>query len=217
MSQLTKTLTDLQKSGKKLKCSFVVTRFVPESTPNDLDILVKKDDFKDFVHALESVGYQSSSHDYALGGRKKGAQINLAKKGRVKIDLHNDFTWRCSHYLDLDLLWQNLKKTSIEGVRCLVPRKDYDNFLIMINTIFEKTYFFEKNINFEFNPIFRDQAKKYGWENTYLKFFGLRPTPRFLPVWFEIYSYFEKWYVISFAYYFFFRIRYIINKRLPYS
>lgn len=217
MNQLTETLIDLQKSTKKLKCGFVVTRFVSDPMPDDLDILVKKEDFNNLVGALESTGYQSSSHDYALGGRTKGAQINLVKKDRIKIDLHKDFTWRNSHYFDLDLLWKNLDTTSISGIRCLAPKKGIDNFLILINTIFEKSYFVEKNIKFEYDPVFFEQAKKYGWENTYLKFFELKPLTHFLPVWFEIYSYLEKWHIVSFAYYFFFRIRYLINKRLPYN
>lgn len=77
MSRLIKTLKDIRKTN----IEFVLTRFDAYAKDHDdLDILVTKSQFDEFVVTLKAMGYKSLSHDQALGGRIKGAQINLTKK-----------------------------------------------------------------------------------------------------------------------------------------
>ena len=203
---------------------FLLTRFNPETkTPDDLDILVNPHNFEKCIETLISRNYRASSHDHALGGRIAGMQANLVKPGRIKIDLHQDFTWRRTQYVDLNKLWENSQKNRLDST--------WDAFLIMINVIFEKTYFmpdeFELLISqwqkINKSPEFSQQAIKYGWNNTFINFKNWMEKyqqktkfPLFLPIRLVLSSYLDKFDFVSLAYYLFFRIRYEVNNKLPY-
>lgn len=193
----------------------LLTRRVPNSPVNDLDVLVRPEDFSKVVNYFVSRGYQTSSHDQALGGRIPGAQINLTKPGQTKIDLHQDFTWRKSHHLDLDLVW--------------AKTPHIDEFLVLINVIFEKTYLLQPEYQFLTGftptPLFESQAEKHGWVKSYQHFLSwwssqqYKPysSPVFLPVSLVLSSYIEKFEPISLLYYIFFRTRYAFTRILPYD
>lgn len=240
MSKLAPTLEELSEALETDETEFVLTRFNMRNVnePNDLDILVKPNFFKETIKILIDNGYISSSHDQALGGRIAGMQKNLIKTGRIKIDLHQDFTWRKSRYLDLNLIWENLEERTINGVKIKTPRKKIDVFIVTINIIFEKTYitkedfkYLETEKDYFGENVFREQAEKYGWLRTYKGFLrwweggGSRTKsfPAFLPASLIIFSYVEKLIhdkkldLVSLLYYFFFRTRYLINKTLPYE
>ena len=109
--------------------NFVLTRFNSKFVKHDdLDVLVHSEDFEKFISTLEKYSYNRSSHDQALGGRITGMQVNLTKPGRIKIDLHQDFTWRRKQYIDIKKIWENSKLNRVDPV--------WDAFLIMINVIF---------------------------------------------------------------------------------
>lgn len=194
---------------------YVLTRQIPHSLGNDLDVLVRPQDFARVIAYFVSIGYKSSSHDHALGGRIPGMQINLSKAGCTKIDLHQDFTWRKSHYLDLALVWNQTDQI--------------DQFLVIINTIFEKTYLLEPEYNFlrsfTLTEAFQAQAVKYGWYKSLSRFqawWRVRQTlkytaPIFVPIGLILLSYLEKFEPVSLLYYLFFRTRYALNRMLPYD
>lgn len=233
MSRLFKTLSDLKILNTR-NIKFVLTRVNPSllKEPDDLDILVKRDNFEQFIKILGSLGYESLSHDKALGGRVRGAQVNLIKPGRIKIDLHKDFTWRATRYLDKELVWKNLARKDIENIKIDVPVDDMDAFLVLINVIFEKTYFSKQDWGkvykvmdrvFE-NDVYEKQAIKYGWLGSFKKFkkwwtkdAADNVFPKFLPFGLVLSSYLEKFDVVSLSYYLFFRARYLVNKTLPYD
>lgn len=224
---------------KKTKIPFLVTRFIDTASVDDLDVLVSKKNYSAMIRKLEKLGYAQSSHDHAFGGRKKNYQRNLIKKGRIKVDLHKDFTWRKSKYLNSRLLWKTKKLKEIGSLKVYVPEESIDKFLILINVIFEKTYFLRTDydhIHVLTKILFADdrfyaQAKKYGWDKTWRKFITWYTTteldknnfPVFLPIWIVLYSYVEKFAferkidLTSLAYYLFFYTRYKVNKKLPYS
>lgn len=216
MKNLQNTIKDLNLVKTKKNIKYLITRF-DRSVKNhsDLDILVTNNHFKKMVNGLVDIGYSKQSHDQALGGRIKGAQINLTKKDRIKIDLHKDFTWRSKKYIDLNILWQKDELV--------------DQFLVFINVIFEKTYFDNhdfkyvwkyKNKIFE-NKNFFEQSKKYKWNKTFLLIKNWKPQnftlPLFIPVYIVLKSYVEKFNLISLLYYIFFRLRYFLKKQLPYD
>lgn len=228
--KLGKTLVELNKVLAQAKIDFVLTRFnFFKDDPGDIDILVRPGSFNQAVSALEKSGYTSSPHDQALGGRIGGAQINLVKQNRIKIDLHKDFTWRKNYYFDLDLIWQNLETKTVAGVKVKAPRSDVDALVVAINIMFEKTYItqadWEYLQKFFSGTNFLAQIKRYGWGGTYARFSKWwenrkkrrQSFPVFLPLTLILYSYFEKFEPVSLAYYFFFRTRYLINKSLPYE
>ena len=204
--------------------NFVLTRFNAKAEKHDdLDILVHSDDFNKVILSLEKLGYLRSSHDQALGGRLKGMQVNLTKSGRIKIDLHQDFTWRRQHYLNLDVLWENSRANRLDPI--------WDAFLVMINVIFEKTYFTKNEFEI-FSPRWQtirnspelvQQTIQYGWNNTFINFKSWMENqqrelkfPLFLPARLVLCSYLEKFDLISFLYYLFFRTRYQLTRKLPY-
>lgn len=216
MIKLNQTIKDLEIASKQGKFKYLITRYNPkQKNVDDLDVLVNEKDFEKVVGELEKLGYVASSHDHALGGRVKGAQVNLNKTNRIKIDLHKDFTWRAKRYIDLELVWS---------------QKDLvDEFLVFINVIFEKAYidredyeyiWGKKNRVFE-NKEFEHQAKKYGWLATFIAFKSWKPNikslPVFLPLSLIFTSYLEKFHLISFLYFIFFRFRYLIWRILPYD
>ncbi len=206
------------------KINYILTRVCYKTeTPDDLDILVHPEDFERFILKHQKIGYKRLSHDHALGGRIAGMQVNLVKPGKIKIDLHQDFTWRRTQYVDLNKLWENSQKNRLDST--------WDAFLIMINVIFEKTYFmpdeFELLISqwqkINKSPEFSQQAIKYGWNNTFINFKNWMEKyqqktkfPLFLPIRLVLSSYLDKFDFVSLAYYLFFRIRYEVNNKLPY-
>jgi hypothetical protein len=210
IDKVRKTLNDLE------GINYLLTRFNKNAVSvDDLDILVRPNDFDRTITQLREKGYISSSHDQALGGRVPGAQINLTKPNRIKVDLHKDFTWRAKRYLDLDIVWSK--------------EKFVDKFLVFINVLFEKTYIDREDYDYIwkdkdkifFNPGFISQAQKYGWKNTFNKFKDWNPKkadlPIFLPLSIVFTSYIEKFHLISFMYYVFFRVRFLIKRKLPYD
>ncbi len=235
MNTITTTLDEISKALFKAKLSFVLTRFhaqLSSGKVDDLDILVHKNEFLEVIAALQSVGYISFSHDQALGGRLKGYQVNLEKRSRVKIDLHKDFTWRKTYYFDIDLVWSNLLQKKSEGLSYQVPTPEVDVFIIITNLIFEKTYLSKDDLNYVSrylkkvinNKPIASQINKYGWKSTFSMFCkwlinikDVSNYPIFIPLPIIFYSYLEKFDLISFLYFIFFRTRYLINKRLPYE
>lgn len=241
MSIVTTTLHEIGQTLSKRKIDFVLTRFMPHldtQSVDDLDILVHKNTFNDMVKLLQSVGYTSSSHDGALGGRIKGYQVNLQKPQRIKIDLHKDFTWRKAYYFDIDLVWSNLLVKKLGRLNYYVPTPEVDVFIIIINLIFEKTYLSKNDLNYIYQYLEKlinskqvsSQIDKYGWKSTFSMFCkwvisikDLSEYPVFIPSSIIFYSYLEKFVhdhkfdVISFLYFVFFRTRYLVNNRLPYE
>lgn len=217
---LNNTLKDLQ------GLNFILTRFNPKAKKyDDLDVLVHTEDFEECIRKLEKSGYIQSSHDKALGGRISKMQINLTRPERVKIDLHRDFTWRKKRYLDVEKIWLNSTQNRVNST--------WDAFLVMINVIFEKTYFMPDDYEMfhtqwqliKNSEEFMYQVNLYGWKNTFHTFKNWidnqpaedKKFPLFLPVKLVLFSYFEKYNFISLIYYLFFRLRFMINRRLPYE
>src|SRR3989344_8451859 len=140
----------------------VLTRYAPHSktAPNDLDVLTKKSAFRQIVNFFTDIGYHTKSHDNALGGRIKGAQLNIIKQDRIKIDLHKDFTWRKKRYFDLKLVWSNLVKKEIVGNQILTPKTELDAFIVLVNVIFEKSYIVQQDykvLDNNLNIIFKNK------------------------------------------------------------
>lgn len=238
-TKLAKTIKEAKTIFDSCRTRFLITRYNQYNpSTDDLDILVRHNKFAKTIQEFHKYGYKVSSHDHALGGRLAGYQTNLTKKGRIKIDLHKDFTWRKSKYIDLDFIWDSsIKDNKFKNIQR--PRKDVDQLLILINIIFEKTYingydwsYLSPDIKKIFStPLFTQQARTYRWENTFLKFqnwfLAQQPTqssfPIFLPITLILYSYYEKLTksrridLVSLSYYIFFRIRYLITQTLPYE
>jgi hypothetical protein len=232
MNELKNTLKDL----KTLKVPWLLTRYVAGKKPDDVDILVKSEHFEEVKKSLAQIGYKISSHDQALGGRLPGMQVNIQKKGRIKIDLHRNFTWRKTTYLPLDLVW-NKKTSIINGISVNVPEPSVDMFIVLVNILFEKTYINQtefENIESQIEKIKEDKFKKisekFGWPYTFKYLLSWLDsveskikTVVFIPIWLVIFSYFEKLLhdrkidLKSFAYYLFFRIRYSFTHILPYE
>ncbi len=237
MNELTHTLKDLTRASKSCKVKFVITRFITDKAPDDLDVLVHSQDFDKFIQELEGLDYISSSHDNALGGRIKGEQKNLVKESRIKIDLHKDFTWRGSRYFDNDIIWNNLEIIKTKHGSYSKPKDVYNAFIVMINILFEKTYVNQLELSFIQNNLDQiieskelyHQAEKYGWANSYLRMCSWlkkqKPVAKitFLPVLLVLFTYIEKilkastFNLTSFVYYMFFTTRYFLKETLPYE
>lgn len=235
MNNLKLTLADLNTALEKNKIRFLLTRFNTVSV-SDLDILVDSKDFNPAISLMQSLGYEIQSHDHALGGRKKGFQINLVKPQRIQVDLHKDFTWRKTNYVDLDILWEENISKNVEGISVQQPKIENDLFLILINIIFEKAYITSadwKSLSKILPGIFdqeefNKQAAKYHWGKTWSHFKSWilkshkTKFPIFLPITLVFYSYWEKLIgdkhvdLRSLIYYIFFRARYLLMQKLPY-
>jgi len=239
MSRLKTTIGDLEFCKNKSRINYIITRLESFQNVDDIDVLVKSYEYEIFISALKSIGYTEYSHDRSLGGRIKGLQKNLVKKGRVKIDLHQDFSWRRDRHINSNLIWSNVDKKNIFGCVIYVPSEEYDAFLVLINVIFEKTYLTQGELNkiwpnldkIRRSTVLNEQARIYGWNFTLEKFLewantkntSVKVFPVFIPITLVLLSYLEKvvkkrtFHPISFLYYFYFRTRYFIYQRLPFD
>src|SRR3989344_641653 len=227
-----KTLQDLHLVLTKNSVPWLWTRNInPHIALEDLDILVRPKDYKKAIKLLESSGYKQESHDEALGGRLLGYQVNLSKKERTKVDLHKDFTWRKTKYLDTSIIWKDSRKIKINKIYVSIPNLKVNALLIWINILFEKTYITSddreiiksKKVLKETTTL--SQANKYRWEKSinllinWLDSSEEFSSPQFLPTYIILFSYFEKFRhekkidIISLTYYLFFRTLYLLTKR----
>jgi hypothetical protein len=234
-NKFNRTIKDLEKALTKNKIEWLLTRLMRGSKKiDDLDVLVRRKDFKNAIFNLKSLGYQTSSHNQALGGRKKGYQINIAKNERIKIDLHKDFTWRKSKYIDTSLIWSSKKRAKVGDFEIYTPSKIVDVFLIYMNILFEKTYitFDDKQI-LQYKSVLSNkrllvQASKYHWIrslkvlSSWLDKKKFYKFPVLLPIYIIAYSYLEKFIfekkldLVSLLYFLYFRTRLIFTGKLPY-
>lgn len=129
----------------------------------DVDLLVKEPNA--FLGKL-------SSRAHPQGGVRK--QTNLIGENLLTIDLHNGFFWQGSEYLDMEEVWQNIRKVTIQGVSVLTPSREVEILINLAHLVFERRYLtllefwyfydeFKKGLNFNF--IF-DQANKYQWNDS---------------------------------------------------
>lgn len=236
---IAETLQDLKLGLDSRGIEFLLTRYDENAieTVDDIDILVSQKDFTKVIEIMKSRDYEISSHDYALGGRLPGVQVNLTKEGRIKIDLHWDFTWRRSRYMDLEFIWQQSETRKIAGVQVQTPKLESDLFLILTNIIFEKTYSTKTDwifLNKRWKTVVeragvQQQVEKYGWSKSFTKFkksfMAINSNsqfPVFIPLQIVLYSFYEKFKkekkidIVSFLYYVFFRTRFALEGVLPY-
>lgn len=177
IERLKKTLLFLNKKIYP-QCPVLVVRtnkFIPYVT-YDVDLLVKENDFEKLKKLLRDFNWQFSSHDHSLGGRIPGAQINAQKPRFLNLDIHQDFTWQRSTYVDKKIPWRNIQEVEIAGVSCKTPSLEVEFLLNCADIIFEKFYltlldfFYLKTIlrkkDLDWSLI-EEQTKKFGWNRAF--------------------------------------------------
>jgi hypothetical protein len=235
---MTSTIATISSLFKDANIEWILTRFVvrDEQMADDLDVLIHSRDFEKAKDAFRRNGFSLLSHDAALGGRLAGYQINVVKRGFVKIDLHKDFTWRRTKYFSDSFFWEGKIEKDINHTKVFVPGDAENAFLVSTNVIFEKTYFSKheyefvmKNHELMCSDRIVDQARRHGWAKTYVgfcKWIGPKKSPSFplfLPWGLVAVSFWEKTIhdrqidIVNLMYTLFFRVRYTLTKQLPYE
>lgn len=157
---------------------FLITRtykYIPYVT-FDVDLYIRKENFSKVIEKFQESGCIAKSHDHSLGGRIPKTQVNIIKFPYLTIDLHNDFTWEKMKYLDSDLLLLNIRNQKIEGIDVPIPSAEVEFLLCMADISHERFSItlldliwimgLSKEIK-DWEMIFA-QAKKYGWNGTFL-------------------------------------------------
>ena len=141
----------------------------------DVDVLVRPSDFQKAVAVLQEQGATITSHDTSLGGRRRGAQVNVRKNGLLTIDLHQDFTWQHRSYMDEEYVWKAPSISEIQGVMVPTPRPEAallialahlacESFYLTLNDLLQLRPFLAR---IEDPASMATQVARHGWTQGY--------------------------------------------------
>ena len=149
-------------------------------TFDDVDLLVRREDFRDIVHALETRGMHDVSKQIKLASIKhlqhRKQEISMWKKGFLEIELYSDFSWSRLDSLDVSFCWQNARKVNIFGIECSVPSPEADILILINHAIFKEGkvtlrdfLYINSVLNHKIDiKTLLMEAKKFGWERSFL-------------------------------------------------
>lgn len=193
LSEKTKELKKIEEEGDlwidKLKQTILFSERILSKIPHvttrtykylpyityDIDLFVENDDFIKAIDLFKKAGCQIKSHDPTIlshiSGRIKNQQKNVCKKGLLTIDLHRDFTWQKRKFLDRTLLFKNIRRRKIAGVKVDVPSPEVEFILCLADVGHERFNFtlldliWLEGLSHEIKDwsIIFAQANKYGW------------------------------------------------------
>jgi len=101
----------------------------------DVDVLVNPLDFIALTSKLKQLG-ELGKHP----GKQTKKQVNFFASNLLTIDLHEDFSWQGSSYLDESIAWTNTRKQDITGVSCPIPSLEVEFLLEAAHLLFERRY-----------------------------------------------------------------------------
>lgn len=160
------------------KISYLITRTYKyvEYVTFDVDLFVSSSAFSETIKLFQKAGCQIESHDFSLGGRIAGAQVNVRKENLLTIDLHRDFTWQKRKFLDTNLLFNNTRSKKTNGIIVNIPSAEVE-FLLCLADIGHERFnitlldlIWLEGLSKEISnwQYFFDQPKKYGWNKVFL-------------------------------------------------
>lgn len=129
----------------------------------DVDVLVRPEDYDEASARLITSG--GSVQPYA-----PKQQSDILIPGLLRIDLHRNFHWQGSTFVDQDFLWQHATHSFIEGFICPTPSQTVEWTLIGLNVLYERTYLpwldylaLSDSAARIDGPLVYTQARQYGW------------------------------------------------------
>lgn len=179
---LKRTLNLIKKLSDKLgKDILVIKLHHPYPlTFEDVDILVRQEDFRDVVRVLETEGMRDVSRQTRLALIKRlqhrNQELSMWKRGFWEIELYTDFSWSRLHSLNAPFCWRNTRRVNIFGIECQVPSPEADLLILVNHAIFKegkvtlRDFLYmnsildqKVNVKIQFT-----EAKKFGWEQPFL-------------------------------------------------
>jgi len=101
----------------------------------DVDVLVHPSDFTFVYSKLKEIG-ELGKHP----GKQTKKQVNFFASNQLTVDLHENFSWQGSTYLDDSFAWMNTRKQEIAGVVCPIPSAEVETILEAAHLLFERRY-----------------------------------------------------------------------------
>ncbi|MBI3090383.1 MAG: nucleotidyltransferase family protein [Candidatus Tectomicrobia bacterium] len=99
----------------------------------DVDLLVLPEDYNAVARCLTEGGGRMQAY-----APKK--QHDLLVPGLLRIDLHHDFCWQGSHFVDAEFVWSESTTTIIEDIPSPTPNATVEWALVALNLLYERTY-----------------------------------------------------------------------------
>ena len=130
---------------------------------NDVDVLVHGSDLEAAQQALADPGMTFHRCESKI-------QSDIRLPDCEIIDLHTDFNWQRSTFLDIDWVWNQPEHRDIEGVNCPVPNDEVDLCISIAHVLFERGYLSLAEIDwlerlveaYSWSGVF-EQADRHGW------------------------------------------------------
>lgn len=136
-SKLRNTLTFVNSFFPQHDIPFLVVktyRSIPYVT-FDVDVLVHPSDFGFVSSKLKEIG-ELGKHP----GKQTKKQVNFFASNQLTVDLHENFSWQGSTYLDDSFAWLNTRKQEIAGVAVPIPSAEVEYLLEAAHLLFERRY-----------------------------------------------------------------------------
>jgi len=178
---LKRTLDLIWKLSEELGKDILVIKLHPPYPLmfDDVDILVRQEDFRDVVRALETRGMRDISRQTRLAQIKRlqhrNQEVSMWKKGFWEIELYTDFSWSRLPSLNTSFCWRNTRSVNIFGIECQVPSLEAELLILVNHAIFKEGKVTLRDflyINFILDKktdvkIPYAEAKNFGWEQSF--------------------------------------------------
>lgn len=152
---------------KLVRIPFLVckTRKEVDYVTFDVDILFRKKDYKKALLFLRKLGGHYVDCEKKLQG-------DIIMDGMIRMDMHDDFHWQQSDFIDVDKIWERAEKSTVFGVELDTPCLEDEVSLTLLNLIYERHYI--PLIDYHFILKYRDKinwsvvfdtARKFKWDH----------------------------------------------------
>jgi len=137
----------------------------------DVDVLVHPSDFTFISAKLKELG-ELGKHP----GKQTKKQINFFTSNQLTVDMHENFSWQGSTYLDGSFAWMNTRKQEIAGVICPISSAEVEFLLEGAHLLFERRYitlldyiYLRRMSEGPLNTqLLLEQVKNHGWDYAFV-------------------------------------------------
>ena len=175
LSKLKNTLEFINSTFSRASIPFLVVKTYRELpyVTFDVDVLVRPSNIKEAENVLKQKGAKIKQFEPKL-------QADVVLPGLLRIDLHTGFFWQGSEFLNASLAWNDLRKRKIQQVNCPTPSLEFELALMMAHILYERWHiplleclFIKNNYQKVDWNIILEEAKKYGWYKSLLRFISI--------------------------------------------
>jgi len=219
-----KTLKYVKKICDKHGIKFILFKthkIIPEVVGGDIDLIVKRKDFKYFLHIFSGLGFESVEDEPGKG--------KCFKEGFNVIEPHITISWRGISYFNEKKIWRHTKEININNEKYIIFDNSMEVYIAIAQLFYEPEYidlYTMIQLNNGDGLIGRipnaAKVQKFINENKkkYEQIFPIfAPVGLFADIWTrELFTSKNiKVYVLHWIFYIYWRMRYKFIKKLPFT